>query len=74
LSGVNSEAVWVQEASAAIGFVKATDTLRKKLHITFKKSSIPLKMYLKSLAVLGKASISLEISSKSLVMFIKSSY
>jgi hypothetical protein len=38
-----------------------------------KKASIPLKMFLKSLAILEKASISLKKSSKSLVMLKKSS-
>jgi hypothetical protein len=52
-------------------FYKGHRYIAKKLHITFKKAFIPLKMYLKSLAILGKASISLEISSKSLVMFKK---
>jgi hypothetical protein len=42
-----------QRAFAAIGFIKATGTMRKKPHI-------PLKMYLKSFAILEKASISLK--------------
>jgi hypothetical protein len=33
----NPWADWGQKASAAIGFIKATETLRKKLHITLKK-------------------------------------
>jgi hypothetical protein len=67
-----TRADWGQKSSAAIGFIEAT-------------ASISLKMYLKSLAILEKASekasqkiievsISLEMSSKSLVKLIKSSY
>jgi hypothetical protein len=51
-------------ASAAIGFIKATDAERKK-------NSISLKMYLKSLAILEKASISLRNSSKIIEILIK---
>jgi hypothetical protein len=40
----------------------------------FKKVSIPLKMYLKSLAILKKASISLKKSSKIIEIFIKAPY
>jgi hypothetical protein len=41
-----------QKASAAIVFINATETLRKKPHIFIKKTSVPLKMYLKRLAIL----------------------
>jgi hypothetical protein len=54
----------------AIGFIKATESLREKPHIT-KKASIPLKMYLKSLAILEKTSISLKKSSIIIEIFIK---
>jgi hypothetical protein len=60
-------AVWVQKASAAIGFIKATETLWKKPHITSKKPQ--LKMYLKSLTILEKASIHLKKSSKIIEIF-----
>jgi hypothetical protein len=56
---------------AAIGFIKTTETLRKKPQFTLKKASIPLKMYLKSLEILEKASISLKKPSKIVVIFIK---
>jgi hypothetical protein len=46
-----------QKASATIGFIKNPN-------ITIKKASIPLKIYLKSLKILEKASISLKDSSK----------
>jgi hypothetical protein len=46
------------------------DIAEKTLH-HFKKASIPLKMYLKSLAILEKASISLKKSSKIIEIFIK---
>jgi hypothetical protein len=39
---------------------KATNTLGKKPHITLKKSLNSSKMYLKSLAILGKTLISLK--------------
>jgi hypothetical protein len=44
-----------QKASGATGFIKATETLRKKLKNHFKKASIQLKMYLKSLAIVKKS-------------------
>jgi hypothetical protein len=57
------------------------DIVKKASHHFTSKASIPLKMYLKSLAILEKTSIPLkksskiiEMSSKSLLMFIKSSY
>jgi hypothetical protein len=46
------------KAAAARGFMKTTDTRGKKSSHHFKKASIPLRMCLKSLAVLEKASIS----------------
>jgi hypothetical protein len=55
-----------KKASAAIGFIKATETLRRKPHTT-----IPLKMYFKSLEILEKASISLKKSLKITEIFIK---
>jgi hypothetical protein len=77
----SSVADWCQKASTAIGFIKASETLRRNLHITLKKpqfhykciekASTPLKMYLKSLAILEKASISLEKSSKIIEIVIK---
>jgi hypothetical protein len=39
---------WHQNASAAIVFIRATKTLRKKPHIVLKKALIPLKMFLKN--------------------------
>jgi hypothetical protein len=45
---------WDHKASVAIGFIKATKTLPQ----------IALKMYLKSLAILEKATIPLKKSSK----------
>jgi hypothetical protein len=66
-----TEADYGQKASAAIGIIKTTETLRKKPQFTFKKASIPLKMYLKSLEILEKASISLKQPSKIVVIFIK---
>jgi hypothetical protein len=43
----------------------------KKASDHFKKASIPLKMYLKSLSIIKKISISLENSSKVIQIFIK---
>jgi hypothetical protein len=40
-------------------------------HINLKKTSIPIKLYFKSLAILEKASISLKKSSKIIEFFIK---
>jgi hypothetical protein len=54
---------WGQKASAAIGFIKATDIAIKEL--------IPLKMYLKSFAILKRASIPLKAYSKIIEIFIK---
>jgi hypothetical protein len=34
---LKAEADWGQKASVAIGFIKATEKLRKKPHITLKK-------------------------------------
>jgi hypothetical protein len=47
------------------------DIAEKASHL-FKKASIPLNMYLKSLTVLEKASISLKNSLKIIEIFIKS--
>jgi hypothetical protein len=44
---------------------------RRKISHQFKKASIPLNMYLKSLAILEKASISQKKSSKIIDIFIK---
>jgi hypothetical protein len=50
---------------------KGYKDIAKKASDRFEKASIPLKMYLKSLAILIKASISLKKSSKIVVFFIK---
>jgi hypothetical protein len=70
LRGVLPGADWGQKASTAIGFMKATETLRKKPHITL-KSLCSTKNVIKSLAILEKASISLKKSSKIVEIFIK---
>jgi hypothetical protein len=62
---------WDQKAAAAIEFIKDTKTLRIKASHRFEKASIPLKMYLKSLAILEKASIYLKKASKIIEIFIK---
>jgi hypothetical protein len=62
---------WGQKASAAISFIKATETLWKKPHVTLKKARTPLKMYLKIFGILGKASISLKKYLKIIEIFIK---
>jgi hypothetical protein len=49
------------------------DIAKKDAHC-FEIASIPRKMYLKSLAIHGKASISLEKSSKNLAVFKKASH
>jgi hypothetical protein len=49
----------------------ARDIASEKASHHFKKASIPLKMYLKSLAILGKVSNSLKKSSKIVEIFIK---
>jgi hypothetical protein len=49
-------------------------TIAKRASHYFKKASIPLKMYLKSLAIFEKASISLKKSSKIIEIFIKASH
>jgi hypothetical protein len=54
----------------ARGFIKVAE----KASQHFKKALIPLKMYLKSLAILEKASISLKKSSKIFEIFIKTSH
>jgi hypothetical protein len=48
--------------------------IAKKAFNSFEKASIPLKTYLKSLAILEKATTSLKKSSKIIEIFIKSSY
>jgi hypothetical protein len=53
--GDRSRADWDQKASAAIGFIKAPESKDGKASHLFKKASILVKMYLKSLE---KASIS----------------
>jgi hypothetical protein len=57
-------------SSSAVGFIKATETWRKK----HQKVSISPKMYLKSFAILEKASICLKIYFKSFVVFTKASH
>jgi hypothetical protein len=54
-----------------IRFYKGYRDIAGKASHHFKKASIPLKMYLKSLAILEKASISLKKSSKIIEIFIK---
>jgi hypothetical protein len=56
---------WSQNAFAAIGFIKTTD------RDIAEKASIPQQMFLKSLAILEIASISLKKSSKIIEIFIK---
>jgi hypothetical protein len=59
------ETDWGQKATAAIGhrdIAEKASRLFKKASRHFKKASIPLKMSLKSLAILEKASISLKKS------------
>jgi hypothetical protein len=51
-------------------FYKGHRYITEKISHHFKKASIPLKMYLKSLAILEKASISLIKSSKIIQIFI----
>jgi hypothetical protein len=58
---------WGQKASAAICLLKPTETKKASQHFKkssqhFTKASIPLKMYLKTLAVLEKVSICLKKS------------
>jgi hypothetical protein len=52
-------------------FIKVKKTLQKKLHITLKMRLFHLKMYLKSLTIIKKASMSLKKSSEIIVLFIK---
>jgi hypothetical protein len=52
-------------------FYKGHRDIVKKASHHFKKDSIPLKMCIKSLAILEKASISLKKSSKIIKIFIK---
>jgi hypothetical protein len=52
-------------------FYKGHRDIAKKASHHFKKASIPLKMYFRSLAILEKASISLKKSSKIIKIFIK---
>jgi hypothetical protein len=52
-------------------YYKDHKDIAEKASHHFKKASIPLKMYLKSLAILEKASISLKKSSKIIEIFIK---
>jgi hypothetical protein len=56
---------WDQKASAAIGFIKTTETYRKKPQFQLKCT------YLNSLVILEKASISLKKYSKIIEIFIK---
>jgi hypothetical protein len=55
----------------AIRIYKGHKDISKKDSHRFEKASIPLKMYLKNLAILEKASISLKKSSKIIEIFIK---
>jgi hypothetical protein len=52
-------------------FYKGHREIAEKTSHHFKTASIPLKMFLKSLAILGKAPISLKKSSKIVEIFIK---
>jgi hypothetical protein len=52
-------------------FYKGHRDMAEKATQHFKKASIPLKIYLKTLAILEKASISLKKSSKVIKIFIK---
>jgi hypothetical protein len=58
---LHTGADWGQKASAGIGFIKAIEIADK--------ASIPLKMCLKSLAILEKAFISLKKLSKIIEIF-----
>jgi hypothetical protein len=55
-------------------FYKGHKDIPEKASNHFNKTSIPLKIYLKCLAILEKASISLEMSSKIIENFIKAPY
>jgi hypothetical protein len=64
---------WGQKASAAKDFIKATETLRKKPHITLKSLNSTNNVF-KSLLILEKASISLKKFSKIVEIFIKAQH
>jgi hypothetical protein len=49
------------------GFQKSWAEIAENASLHFQKASVPLKMYLKSLAILEKAFISLEMSSTCLL-------
>jgi hypothetical protein len=66
INGVVIRGGMEQKSLRGNSFYKSHREIAEKAQHHFKKASIPLKMYLKSLAILEKASISLKKSSKNI--------